>query len=225
MSRPFTPRVDRASGAQRPTFCHPRVDDVTALGLPPVGPTVPRRGNTLTRWLGRAVLRLLGWRVEGSFPDVPKLVLIAAPHSSNWDFVIGIAVVLALRLRIQFIGKAELFTGLKGWLLRVLGGIPVDRDRPENIVDRIAAEVRRSPNMLLGLAPEGTRRHGAAWKTGFHRIAAAAGTPILPVYFDWSRRVLGLLPPVTPSSDMDADIALLRSQYARFTRRDGKTIG
>lgn len=185
---------------------------------------LPRRGNALTRWLGRLVLRALGWRTEGAFPEVPRLVVVAAPHSSNWDFVIGISFVMSLGVGVRFIGKKELFKGPMGWVLRWMGGTPVDRDQPGDVVDQVAAEFARVPRMVLGIAPEGTRRHGADWKTGFYRIAVKAGVPIVPGFFDWSRKTVGLLPPFMPSGDAATDLAAFRHLYAGFTRKDGRTM-
>ena len=198
---------------------------VLAMPTPP-GPEspLPRRGNALTRFLGRATLRLLGWRTEGAFPDRSHLVVIAAPHSSGWDFVIGISLVIALGVRVRFIGKAELFRGPLGWVLRALGGMPVDRDNPRGLIDQVVGELRRAPAMVLGLAPEGTRRRGARWKTGFYRIASQAGVPIVPGFFDWSRKTVGLLAPFEPTGDMAQDIAAIQRLYLPFTRRDGLPI-
>jgi 1-acyl-sn-glycerol-3-phosphate acyltransferase len=186
--------------------------------------SLPRRGNAVTRWLGRTVLRLLGWRTEGGFPDTAKMVVIAAPHSSALDFVVGIAFVLSLGIRVRFIGKAELFRGPLGWLMRWLGGIPVDRADPGDIVQRVVDEFARAEALVLGIAPEGTRRFGAPWKTGFHRIAVQAGIPIVPGYFDWSRKTVGLLPPFAPSGDVDRDVEALRNLYRRYPRADGRTL-
>ena len=185
---------------------------------------LPTRGNALTRWLGRSVLRLMGWRTEGRLPEVPKLVVVAAPHSSGWDFVVGISFMFALGVGVRFIGKKELFRGPVGWLLRRLGGISIDRDQAGDVVDQVAAEFARTPAMVLGIAPEGTRRHGADWKTGFYRIAVKAGVPIVPGFFDWSRKTVGVLPPFTPTGDAEADLAAFRSLYRTFTRKDGRTM-
>jgi 1-acyl-sn-glycerol-3-phosphate acyltransferase len=185
---------------------------------------LPRRGNAFTRWLGRVVLRLVGWRAEGAFPPLSKMVVIAVPHSSALDFVVGIAFVLSLGIRVRFIGKAELFRGPLGWLIRWLGGIPVDRTDPGDIVERVVGQFRQMDALVLGIAPEGTRRFGAAWKTGFYRIAVQAAVPIVPGYFDWSRKTVGLLPPFTPSGDIERDLPLLRGLYRSYPRADGKTI-
>jgi 1-acyl-sn-glycerol-3-phosphate acyltransferase len=166
------------------------------------------------------VLRGLGWRTEGAFPDLPKLVVIAAPHSSNWDFVIGIAFVMSLGVRVHFIGKTELFRGPMRWLLRWMGGLPVDREHPQGVVEQMAEAMRQTPAMVLAIAPEGTRRPGVEWKTGFYRIAAQAGVPIIPGFFDWSRKTVGVLPAFQPSGDPNRDLPGLRDRYRQFTRKD-----
>jgi 1-acyl-sn-glycerol-3-phosphate acyltransferase len=181
---------------------------------------LPRRGNAFTRACGRVVLRLLGWRTEGTLPDVPRLVVIAAPHSSNWDFVVGIAFVIALGVRVSFIGKAELFRGPLGWLLGWMGGLPVDRTHPEGVVDRLAARFHSEPALVLAIAPEGTRKPGAEWKTGFYRIAVKAGVPIAPGYFDWGRRTVGIAEPFHPTGDLERDLPLIRRIYAGRLRKD-----
>jgi len=188
---------------------------------------VPRRGGALRAALGRGLLRLLGWRLEAGLPDLPKFVVIAAPHSSNWDFLVGIGAAFALRLDFNFVGKAELFRGPLGLLMRALGGLPVDRYRPEGFVSQLVGLFAAREKMVLAMAPEGTRKPVARWKSGFHRVALAAGVPIVPAYFDNGRRRVGFGPPCYPSEDAEADIAALREYYARFPRRElvGKPAG
>jgi 1-acyl-sn-glycerol-3-phosphate acyltransferase len=183
------------------------------------GPRVPRRGGALRAALGRAILRLLGWQPEGALPDLPKLMVIAAPHSSNWDFVIGIALVFALRLDARWVGKAELFRGPLRPLMRWLGGIPVDRHRPEGFVAQLVARFAEREQLLLAMAPEGTRKPVQRWKTGFYRAAVESGVPIVPGYFDNARKRVGFGPVFVPSGDAEADIAALRGFYGRFKRR------
>ena len=168
------------------------------------------------------MLRVLGWRIGPGLPDLAKAVIITAPHSSNWDFPVGIAVVFALRLDVRFVGKVELFRGPLGPLMRWLGGLPVNRKHPVGLVEQTVAMFREREALLLAVAPEGTRKPVERWKSGFHRIAVAAGVPIVPCYFDNTHKVVGFGAPFYPTGNAEADITALRAFYARFLRRDGR---
>ena len=186
----------------------------------PLPPQAPRAGrNRFMRWLGRTVLRAGGWRMEGAFPDIPKLVLIGAPHSSNWDGFWGFAAKLALGLDIKILGKRELFWWPMGSLLRRLGVIAVDRSASHGVVEQVAAMIRDADAFWFGLAPEGTRKPVQHWKTGFWKIARAANVPVLPAYFHYPDRIIGIGPLVTLSDDMAADIARIRAWYRPFQGR------
>jgi 1-acyl-sn-glycerol-3-phosphate acyltransferase len=189
--------------------------------LPPNAPHVS--GGGFGRWIGRTVLRLGGWRVVGEFPDVRKLVLIGAPHSSNWDGIWGFAAKLALGLDIRILGKDALFRiPLVGALLRRLGVIPVDRSAAHGVVEQAAAVIRAGDKVWYGLAPEGTRKRVEKWKTGFWKIARAAEVPVLPVYFHYPDKVIGVGPLWTLSDDFSADMARIRAWYAPW---QGKNHG
>jgi 1-acyl-sn-glycerol-3-phosphate acyltransferase len=181
--------------------------------IPQLGPNVPRSHGRLAAAFGRLMLGLSGWRISGTFPDVPKAVLIVAPHTSNWDFPIGVYVKLALRLGGRFVGKHTLFRGPFGLILRWLGGIPVDRSAATGFVGAAAAELRLAEKMVLVLAPEGTRRR-APWKSGFWRIAREAGVPVLPCAFDYRSREVVFLPLFETTVDYERDLAALRSLYS-----------
>lgn len=178
--------------------------------LPHLGSTVSRRNYGFLETVGHVVLRKLGWRVEGEFPDLPRVVIALAPHSSNWDFIIGAAAVFALGLRVAFIGKHTLFRGLLGKFMRWLGGIPVDRAHPEGFVDALVAEFSRRDQLWLAIAPEGTRTHGVQFKSGFYRIAKAVGVPVFPVYFNYRRKVIGLLAPIQPDLETAQGVEAIR---------------
>jgi 1-acyl-sn-glycerol-3-phosphate acyltransferase len=182
--------------------------------LPPLSRSAPRQGGAASRAVGRAVLRLLGWWVEGEVPDVPRCVLVGAPHTSNWDFVVGIGAKLALGLRVGWLGKHTIFKRPFAGLLRRLGGIPVDRAAAERIVETAVERFRTEPQLFLGLTPEGTRQRVERWKSGFHRIAVGAGVPILPVRIDWSRRAIVLAPLFFPSGDYERDLAELQAGFS-----------
>ena len=181
--------------------------------FPELPPSLPRRGNALTRALARSLLALFGWRIEGEIPDRPKLVAIVAPHTSNWDFVIGIAAVYALGLRVRFLGKHTLFRFPLGILMRWLGGTPVVRETPQGAVSAAVAMMAGEEKVVLGLAPAGTRTRGAPWRSGFYHVAVAAKAPILPVAFDFGRRAIRLFPPLEPAGDYAPDLAKLQVLY------------
>ena len=171
---------------------------------------VPRRHSTVLRAIGRAGLRASGWRIVGQVPAIPRFVAIVAPHTSNWDFVVGVLVMFALDLRVNWLGKDTLFATRLGPVLRWLGGRPVIRESHEGAVADIAAGLRREERFILALAPEGTRRRVTHWRTGFYRIAEATGAPILPVWIDWSRHEVGLGPPMQPTGMLVRDVAALQ---------------
>src|SRR5690606_21651217 len=153
------------------------------------------------------------------FPDLDKLVLIGAPHSSNWDGVWGFAAKLALGLDIRILGKDSLFRiPLVGWLVRKLGVIPVDRSAAHGVVDQAVRMIGESERMWFGLAPEGTRKPVERWKTGFWKIAHGAGVPILPVYFHYLQRRIVVAEPIMTGEDMDAEIAAIRSWYRQVAK-------
>ncbi len=184
------------------------------MSIPPLGDRVPRWENALRHAIGRGVLSLAGWRIEGCVPNVPKCVLIVAPHTSNWDFVVGLAALFALGFRATYLGKHTLFRWPFGGLMRWTGGIPVDREAADGVVEDAVTLALRSERMFLTLAPEGTRKKVERWKSGYYRIAVAAGIPIFPVAFDYSRKRVALLPLFAPTGDHEKDEAALRAQYS-----------
>jgi 1-acyl-sn-glycerol-3-phosphate acyltransferase len=173
-------------------------------------PELPRAGNAFTGWLGRLVLRLLGWRVEGNFPPTPKLVVVVGPHTSAWDLIVALAVKLALRIEAGFLAKHTLFRGPLGWLMRALGGIPVDRSGSHDLVEQMAREFAGRASLVLALAPEGTRGHVDRWKSGFYYIAERAGVPIVPAALDFAARRLRFGAPVQPAGNPEAATAELK---------------
>ena len=184
------------------------------LNVPVLPDAVAKRGNALTRVGARLSMRLAGWRFEGAgWPDVKKCVLIVAPHTSNWDFIVGIAAMYSLGLRGTFLAKDSLFGFPLGILMRFLGGSPVDRTAKSDVVTQTVALVERSERIVIVIAPEGTRKYTPRWRSGFYWIAQNAGIPILPVAFDFSTKTVHFFPLFHPTGDQDADILAIRALY------------
>jgi 1-acyl-sn-glycerol-3-phosphate acyltransferase len=174
-------------------------------GWPVLGDRIPLRGNGFTRAAGHAALRLLGWTVEGELPNLPKFVIAVAPHTSNWDFVVGLAAMFALDLRIGYLGKHTLFRWPFGALMRWTGGIPVDRSSPHGVVGESVAAFSRMERRVLAIAPEGTRSRVGRFKSGFLQIARGAGVPVVLATLDWGAKVVRLGPAFDPGEDVEAD--------------------
>ena len=174
--------------------------------------------NTILRALSLGFLRATGWKLDGQLPaDQPKCVLIAAPHTSNWDLPYTLMVAFALRLNIYWMGKQQLFRGPWGPVMRWLGGIAVDRSQSTNLVSASAAAIRAADGaMCLVVPPEGTRSKTRQWKTGFYWIAHEAGVPIVMAYMDYPRKLSGLGPVFQPTGNVDADMAAIKAWYAPF---------
>lgn len=185
------------------------------VALPEMGPAIPRRGWRVGRAVGRLMMAIARWGFEGEVPNLSKGVIIVAPHTSNWDFMIGVAGMLALDLDLRFLGKHTLFDGPLAPMMRGLGGIPVDRARPSpGIVEDLAARFEGAEKLLLALSPEGTRSSVDRWKTGFHRIACAAGVPIMAIALDYGPRRIRFGPVVNPTDDFDRDVAVFVEFFA-----------
>jgi 1-acyl-sn-glycerol-3-phosphate acyltransferase len=187
--------------------------------LPALPPSMPQFGHKRWRRICAWLLRRCGWRLVGELPDRAKLVLIAAPHSSWWDGVWGLLFRSALGVDVSFMAKSELFMGPLGWALRRVGGVPIERDTANGVVRQMTARFANSERLWLGIAPEGTRKYVTKWKNGFWHIAHAAQVPILPVYFDYPSRTVGLGPLFEPTADLAGDLARLRTFYAPWRGR------
>ncbi|MSR06777.1 MAG: acyltransferase [Gemmatimonadetes bacterium] len=177
--------------------------------------TYPRRGTRFGHALARWLLSLGGWRVEGALPDEPRFVLIVAPHTSNWDFLVGILAMFAIGLRCSWLGKHTLFRFPAGPIMRWMGGEPVDRSTNKGTVETAVDLFRQREQWVLTLTPEGTRKRVDQWKTGFYKIAVGAGVPIVPVTFDYRRKVVGLGAPFRPTGDSVKDIPAIRGRFRK----------
>jgi 1-acyl-sn-glycerol-3-phosphate acyltransferase len=187
--------------------------NLQTTALPLLGDEVPRRGNLVSRFIGRTILNLTGWQLEGQLPDLPRFIVIAAPHTSNWDFVYGMAGVFAIGMDVQWMGKHTLFKRPFGGIMRFLGGIAIERTEKHGVVDLIAEEFKQRNKLVVAITPEGTRSRVEQWKTGFYYIAEKTGLPIITGFLDYSRKRLGFGPVVFPSGDMPADLQRITSFY------------
>ena len=172
--------------------------------------------NVLLRAASIGFLKLTGWRIEGALPaSCAKCVMIAAPHTSNWDLPYTLMAAFVLRLNPYWMGKASIFRAPFGPLMRWLGGIPVDRSQSNNLVAASAAALAAADGPVqLIVPPEGTRSKVRVWKTGFYYIAQAAGLPIQLAFMDYTHKRAGLGPVFTPSGDVERDMAEIKAYYA-----------
>lgn len=182
----------------------------------PLGDAVPQRGGVFSKLIGRSVLAFLGWRLEGEFPNKPKFVIILAPHTSNWDFIVGMAGRLTLGLYANWLGKHTIFFWPLGVLLRRLGGIPVNRSSSHGMVEQVVDQFHEREKLVLGLSPEGTRKRVEKWKTGFYHIALQSNVPIVPVYLDYGHKILGIGPMMTPTGDSQKDLSEIGTFFSNI---------
>ena len=159
------------------------------------------------------VLNQLGWMVHADYPDAKKYVVIAAPHTSNWDFPLGILAAWAMKLDIHWMGKHALFHWPWGWFFRALGGTPVYREQNLNLSQQMTELFARSERLVLALAPEGTRRKTDHWKTGFYYIARVANVPIVLGYLDHGHKQVGIGGAFYPGNDIETDFKQIRQFY------------
>jgi 1-acyl-sn-glycerol-3-phosphate acyltransferase len=180
---------------------------------PPVGDLLPRRGNFISTAIARLLMLASGWRFEGAPPNLKQFVLIVAPHTSNWDFLIGIMAMFALGVRATVLGKDTLFKAPFGFLLRWMGGVPVDRQSPQNVVGQMIGHLENRDRMILALSPEGTRKKTSRWRTGFYWVALGAGVPIVPMALDFCRKRVIIHPAQVMTGDAEQDIAHLQTFF------------
>ena len=184
------------------------------MRVPALPEGLPRRGNAFSGAVSRALLGASGWTIEGDFPNRPKMVAIVAPHTSNWDFIVGILAVFAIGIDVRFLAKHQLFKGPLGWFMRWCGGMAVNRTAPQGLVPQAVEAIEKAPAIFLAITPAGTRSGTGPWKSGFYHIAVAARVPIFPVIFDGPSRAIRFLPAFEPSGDYAADLPRLQALYA-----------
>lgn len=168
-------------------------------------------------WLSRFaqwVLAKRGWQAEGEIANREKLVIAVAPHTSNWDFIIGVFVLFTLRLKISFFGKHTLFYPPLGWFMRMIGGIPVERSRAHGLVQDIASKIKQEDKLVMAIAPEGTRKAVFPWRKGFLQIAKHAEVAVQLIGFDYRRKTIIFGPVLEVLDDVDESMQQVYAFYA-----------
>ncbi len=188
-------------------------------GFPVLPPLVPQSKSWWRRAVGVLGLLVTGWRVAGNMPNIPKFVLIVAPHTSNWDFFYGALAYFTLRLETVWLVKDSAIKGFSGRLARHFGASPIDRNHAHNVVQANIAEFAKRAEMILTITPEGTRKKVPDWKRGFYHVAVGAKVPIVPVALDFSTRRIVILPPFTPTGRIEQDLPQLKGLYRRQMAR------
>lgn len=156
----------------------------------------------------------IGWKIKGDVPrNENKYIIIVAPHTSNWDFLIGVLARGIVGFDSKYLGKKSLFKPPFGWFFRMMGGYPVDRSKKTKLVDQVVDIYNKHNRFVIALAPEGTRTNVMEWKTGFYYISYKAGIPIVPVIMDHSRKLVEFFEPFWPTGDIDSDMPKLKSHY------------
>ena len=160
--------------------------------------------------IAKTVLNFTGWKITGKLPNEKRIVVVCAPHTSNWDFIFGMILVLAIDIKVKFLAKKSIFVPIFKIFLNKLGGIPVDRDNPELLVQKIADYSKNNEGVLIAVTPEGTRKKVTKWKTGFLRIAKISDSIILPLGIDYPSKTFTLEKVFNPTGENEKDIIALK---------------
>lgn len=170
--------------------------------------------SRLARGVARSIFRLIGWRTHVIEPPTSRYVLIGAPHTSNWDFIIALLFMTIEDIPIRLMGKDTLFRGPMGILMRGIGAIEVNRSERTKLVDQVAAKFDQYDELIIGISPEGTRKKSSHWRSGFYYIALKAQVPIVMAYLDYGKKVCGIGPSMIPTGDIEADFRMIRDFYS-----------
>jgi len=170
--------------------------------------------HSIIRYSCRLTFKIRGWKLQGNPPRVAKYVIIAVPHTSNWDFPLALAMAFIYGFDMQWMGKDSLFKGWRGPIMRWMGGIPITRSSSNNVVAQTIEAFKRAESLILAIPPEGTRAKVDTWKTGFYYIALGANVPIALAFLDYEKKTGGFLSEFHPTGNVDVDIAAIRASYA-----------
>jgi 1-acyl-sn-glycerol-3-phosphate acyltransferase len=169
--------------------------------------------SPLLRLISNILMWIAGWRVEGKLPDLPKYLIVGAPHTSNWDFLLFLGVIFRLKANVKYMGKAELFRSPLGWFFYWCGGIPVDRKKSTGLVEQMVEACNKSERFILTIAPEGTRHGVKEWKRGFYHIAKGAGIPIVMAKVDSKKKAMHVGDIFYLTDDMEADMKAIQDRF------------
>jgi 1-acyl-sn-glycerol-3-phosphate acyltransferase len=181
--------------------------------------------GSLLSGLSKTYLKLIGWRRVGQLPDFSRFVMIAAPHTSNWDAPIALAMVFAYRIKAHWLVKHTAFRWPFRGILKWLGAIPIDRTKSTDVVAQMIEELKKRAELVLLLSPEGTRKRVTRWKTGFYHIARGAGVPMVLAFLDYPRKEGGIGPVINATGDFEADMGKILAFYATITGRHPEKTG
>ena len=184
-----------------------------------------RPKRVLKRWIGSTFLRATGWKMSGVRPAVDRYVIIAAPHTSNWDMPFMLAMAFVYDIPVRWMGKHTLFSPPFGALLKRLGGIPIVRDQPGGVVGQMVDYFKDNGSLVLMVPAEGTRSHVEYWKSGFYHIARAADVPVILSYLDFEKKVGGIGPSLQLTGDIHADMDKIRAFYAGIEGLRPQNVG
>ncbi|KPK52974.1 MAG: hypothetical protein AMJ63_07785 [Myxococcales bacterium SG8_38_1] len=179
----------------------------------------------IKRLIGEAFLRVAGWKVEGERPSVDRYVIIAAPHTSNWDMPFMLAFAFIYDIPVKWMGKHTLFEGPKGTFFKWLGGMPIIRHRPGGVVGQMIEAFENNESLVLMVPAEGTRSHVDYWKSGFYHIACGADVPVVLSYLDFGKKVGGIGPALKMTGDISADMDKIRAFYAGMQGFKPENVG
>ncbi len=198
-------------------------EQIANTTLPELGRDIPKRGNRLSRGFWTFVMRLFGWRAVGELPDLPRMVFVGAPHTSNLDFFMTALTMASLGIDVHFVMKHTPFVGPVGWFLRWFGGIPLDRGRTRDFVSQMVDTFDEREQFLLAIMPEGTRGKDTpekGWRSGFYHIARGAGVPLVMVVFDYANRRMRVGPTFWPGESYEADLPAIQSFFVGVEGRN-----
>lgn len=194
------------------------------MNLPHIPDCIPTRKYGVLHSMAKKILTWCGWTINGELPAQSKMIVAVAPHTSNWDFFIGIAAMFSLQLKVSFLGKASIFRWPVKSILTAIGGIAVDRNNRHGVVGQIVQEVARNDKFILGLAPEGTRSKTTEWKTGFLHIAKQANIPVVPVSFDFVKKEIFFHPAVYISGDIKQELVEFKQVFTDVCAKNPQAV-